>query len=84
MSNKNTQEIIQNSFIKILGHNDFELKDNTTAKDVDGWDSITHMMIINDIEEMLNIKFKLMDLMSLKNIGDFNELIEKKISNNNG
>ncbi|QLG46686.1 acyl carrier protein [Costertonia aggregata] len=79
MPEKNIQEIIQASFTKILGHDDFELKNETTAKDIDGWDSITHMMIINDIEEKLGIKFKLMDLMGLKNIEDLNHIISSKL-----
>ena len=55
-------EKIKKSFIKVLEHNNFELNDSTTANDVDGWESVTHMMIITDIELELNIKFKLMDL----------------------
>jgi acyl carrier protein len=78
MTNKdNILPIIKKSFIKVLEHDDFELKEATSAKDVDGWDSITHLLIINDIEKEFNIKFKLMDLMSMENIEDLVQAIIK-------
>lgn len=72
-------EKVKESFIKILEHSNFVLDDNTTAKDVDGWESVTHMMIITDIEQTFNIKFKLMDLMSMHNVGDLIKTIQKEI-----
>ena len=70
---------VNEAFVKVLEHNNFELKDDTTAHDVDGWESITHMMIITEIENTFNIKFKLMDLMNMNNIGDLITTIEKEI-----
>lgn len=66
-------------FSSVLGHNNFSLKNETTADDVDGWESVTHMMIITEIENTLNIKFKLMDLMNMDNIGDLIKTIQKEI-----
>ncbi|WP_298345902.1 acyl carrier protein [uncultured Algibacter sp.] len=78
----NSEEIIitiRKSFVKILEHDNFELNESTTAKDVDGWESITHLLIMNDIEKSFDIKFKLMDLMSMENIGDLIKTIKKEI-----
>ncbi|MEC3908022.1 acyl carrier protein [Tamlana sp. 2201CG12-4] len=72
-------EKAKESFIKILGHNNFQLNNETTANDVDGWESVTHMMIITDIEQIFNIKFKLMDLMNMNNVGDLIESIHKAL-----
>jgi acyl carrier protein len=63
----------------ILGHSNFEIHDELTALDVDGWDSLSHMMIITKIEEAFNIKFKLRDLNKLKNMGSLIEVIQSKI-----
>ena len=78
----NSEEIIitiRKSFVKILEHDNFELNESITAKDVDGWESITHLLIMNDIEKSFDIKFKLMDLMSMENIGDLIKTIKKEI-----
>ena len=73
-------EKLSKIFEKVLEHNNFELTDTTTANDVDGWESITHMMIISEIEQEFNIKFKLMDLMNMKNFGDLVNIITKEIA----
>ncbi|ALJ04040.1 acyl carrier protein [Pseudalgibacter alginicilyticus] len=70
---------IRQAFIKVLEHENFQLSDETTANDVDGWESITHMMIINEIEKSFDIKFKLMDLMNMNNVGDLIKAIESEI-----
>ena len=35
-----------------------EIKNDLSAKDVDNWDSLTHMILISEIEEKFNIKFR--------------------------
>ena len=78
----NREEILSKvtkSFESVLEHDDFKLTDETTAQDVDGWESITHMMIISDIEKKFNIKFKLMDLMNMNDIGDLLKTIETEV-----
>ncbi|OYX22755.1 MAG: acyl carrier protein [Flavobacteriales bacterium 32-35-8] len=72
-------EKISTAFTQVLEHSNFTLTDATTADDVDGWESITHMMIISEIETMFGIKFKLMDLMNMNNIGDLVRIIQSKI-----
>ena len=71
---------VRDVFIFILEHQNFELKDETTAEDVDGWESVTHMMIINEIEKVFSIKFKLMDLISMENVGDLLSTIKKELN----
>ena len=70
---------INEAFKLVLEHENFELKNETTADDVDGWESITHMMIIGEIEKSFNIKFKLMELMNMDNIGDLIKSIESNL-----
>ncbi len=78
----NREEILEKvtaAFSSILEHNNFQLKDETTADDVDGWESITHMMIISEIEKTFSIKFKLMDLMNMNSVGDLLNTIESEL-----
>ncbi len=65
--------------VSILEHDNFEMHDELTAKDVDGWDSLSHMMIITKIEEEFSIRFKLRDLNKLKNMGSLVSVIQTKI-----
>ncbi len=46
----------------------------TTANDIDDWDSLTHMTLIVSIEGQLGVRFALGELMPLKNVGDLLDL----------
>lgn len=79
MENTEIRDSLKDIFTETLGHSSFDLEDDTTAKDVDGWDSVTHMMLINEVERKYNIKFSLMDLMNLENVGSLVKAIKNKV-----
>ena len=54
------------------------LTDDMTPDDIDNWDSLTNMTIINEIESQWGIKFKLRDIIRMKNVGDIIDTIIKK------
>ena len=64
----------------VLGHGDFEMRDDLTATDVEGWDSLTHMSIITGLEKEFSVKFKLKEINKLKNMGSLIELIQAKLA----
>lgn len=66
--------------ISVLKHDKFEMRDELSASDVEGWDSLRHMVIITEIEKQFDFKFKLKELNSLKNMATLIALIEKKLS----
>ena len=72
-------EKVEETLKRVLKHDNFEMKDDLVAGDVDGWDSLTHMMIITEIEEGFNVKFRLKELNKLKNMGTLVELIQSKL-----
>ena len=53
---------------------------NTTANDIDGWDSLTHMNLVMSVERRFKIRFALGELPSLRNVGDLADLTEKKLA----
>ncbi len=79
MNKEETTDRIKNVIVSVLKHENFEMRDELTASDVDGWSSLTHMMIINDIETEFDIVFKLKELNKLNNIGDLIALVISKV-----
>ncbi|MBQ0733113.1 acyl carrier protein [Aquimarina celericrescens] len=79
MSREEILSKVKEAFITVLEHDNFELRDETTADDVDGWESVTHMMIITEVEKSFGIKFKLMDLMNMNDIGDLLNTIKSEL-----
>ncbi len=55
------------------------LRDDLTANDVDQWDSLTHMILITEIENKFSVKFKLKELNKMRNVGDMIEIILSKV-----
>ena len=66
-------------FHEVFSDNEIVLRDEMTAKDVEKWDSLTHMMMITKVEEVFGIKFKLKELNKLKQVGDLIAIIENKV-----
>jgi acyl carrier protein len=50
------------------------------AKDVDGWDSLTHIRLIVSIEKAFQVRFSAGEIGSLKNVGDLAALLEAKLA----
>lgn len=72
---KRIQEIIR----CILKNDSIILSNETTSNDVDGWDSLTHMLIIAEIEKQLNVRINFRELMKISNVGELVQTIEKKM-----
>lgn len=54
------------------------LKDETVASDVEGWDSLTHLQFIAEIEDEFNVKFTMSEVLGFKNVGELIDFIEKR------
>jgi acyl carrier protein len=57
----------------------FEITDETTAPEIPGWDSLNHINVIMAVEKHYNIRFKNLEIIRLKNIGDLQRLLNTKL-----
>ena len=55
------------------------LRDDLTANEVANWDSLTHMLMIGEVEKVFSVKFKLKELGKLENVKSLVDLIEHKV-----
>jgi len=65
-------------FRNVFNDDTINLNSDTTAKDIGSWDSLSHMLMITEVENTFSIKFKLREINKLKNVGSLIELIESK------
>lgn len=49
-------------FREVLKRENIVLDNETTAQDVEGWDSLTNMQLINKIEKKFNVRFTFRDI----------------------
>ena len=49
-----------------------------SAKDVDGWDSLTHIRLILTVEKAFKVKFSTSEIGKLQTVGDLATLIKAR------
>ncbi len=65
-------------FQDVFDDDSLEVTPNLSAKDVDGWDSLTHIRLLLSVEKKFNVKFTTSEIGRLESVGDLVTLIEAK------
>ena len=65
-------------FRDILDNDTIVLRPETTADDIEEWDSLSHIQLIVALEKRFKIKFTTAEITSYKNVGQLAESIVKK------
>ncbi|HEY1030676.1 MAG TPA: acyl carrier protein [Flavipsychrobacter sp.] len=60
---------------KVFRDATLQVSASTSAKDVDSWDSISNLFLIDELEKTFNIKFELDDILNAQNIDDLANVI---------
>ena len=69
---------INDIFIDVLDNEDIKLERSTTAKDIEEWDSLTHIQLVVGVEKHFKIRFNSAEINSWKNVGEMCDAIEKR------
>ena len=75
------REQVQDIFRDILDEESLTLTPETTASDVDGWDSLTHIQLIVAIEKNFKVRFSSKEILSWKNVGELLDSLHAKTVN---
>lgn len=66
-------------FREVFGDDSIEPGRETTAVDIAGWDSLTHIELIVAVEQHFGIRFKSLDLKKLDSVGDLVDAVKAKL-----
>jgi len=79
MEQDNTLAKVQKIFRDVLDNEEITLNDETTANDLEEWDSLSHIQLIVAIEKHFKIKFTSREILSYKNVGEMLDNITVKL-----
>lgn len=71
---------LQPIFHDVLDDNKLVITRESSALNVDGWDSLAHINLVTAIEQDFRIRFALGELGELKNVGEMIDLMQQKLA----
>jgi acyl carrier protein len=80
MTEPEVYERLTEVFREVFADDAIALKAETSAKDIDGWDSFTHLNLIVAVEMRFRIKILTSEIEGLRNVGDLVRLISNRVA----
>ena len=66
-------------FAEVLDNKNIVLTGETTANDVEEWDSLNHIQLVVAVEKKFGIRFTSREIQSWKNVGEMIDSINAKV-----
>jgi len=76
-----TNEIISRLngvFRDVFGDDSISVSQDTTSADIEDWDSLAHINLMDAVENEFGLRFKMREVSSMKNVGDMIRLIAER------
>ncbi len=80
MERKEIFEKLTDIFRDVMDNDEIVLEENTTAEDIEEWDSLAHVQLIERIESVFGLKFSAKEMMSWEDVGEFVDSIAEKLN----
>ncbi|WP_421792094.1 acyl carrier protein [Hyphobacterium sp.] len=65
-------------FRETFNDDSIEISRETTAEDIEGWDSLSHVGLIMAAEAKFEIRFNTTEISMLENVGEFMDIIKER------
>ncbi|SCY07086.1 acyl carrier protein [Lachnospiraceae bacterium XBB2008] len=72
-------EQLNEVFRDVFDDESITVSDETTADDIEDWDSLEHINLIAAVEQQFGVRFNMGQIVTLKNVGEMVDLIESMI-----
>ncbi|MFX1516526.1 MAG: acyl carrier protein [Promethearchaeota archaeon] len=72
-----TQVIFEDIIMKILLLEKEQINDEVTRDDLEEWDSMTHLALVSELEQVFDIILSDDDVTEIKTIGDIKKILSK-------
>jgi acyl carrier protein len=65
-------------FRRVFADESIRLSESTTADQIEGWDSLSHMNLILAVEEEFQLEFSQREAVGFRNVGELASCIDRK------
>jgi len=79
MSNEEILSKVNEIIADVFDDDSIEVDRETVASDVEGWDSLNHLQLMNEIEDEFEITFTMAEVQNFKNVCELIDSIAKHI-----
>ena len=70
---------LRDALRRVLRLPDLVVDDHTKAHDVPGWDSLTHVEVLLEVQRAYGVRFRSTDVIRLKSVGDLQALVHARL-----
>ena len=78
LSKQEIFERLDQVFQDVFDDDDIHVTPETTAKDIDDWDSLEHIRLLAAVEREFGMRFKMGEVSAMKNVGEMAGIIEAR------
>lgn len=71
-------ERLDDVFRDVFDDDTLEVDENTTADDIEDWDSIEHITLIGAVEDEFKMRSKMGEVSGMKDVGEMIGIIEQR------
>ena len=75
MENEEIYERLNNVFRDVFDDESIVVKPETTANDIEDWDSLEHINLVVAVEQEFGMKFNMNEVTTMKDVGDMVKII---------
>ena len=79
MTREELFEQLNEVFQDVFDDDSITVNETTTANDIDDWDSLEHINLINAVEQKFGIKFDMGQIVTMKNVGEMANIIANQL-----
>lgn len=79
MSREEILSRVNKVFREVFDDEEITVTFPTTAADVEGWDSLRHITLIEAVEDEFDMRFKMNEVTGMKDVGEMVDIIASRI-----
>ena len=74
----NINERLNEVFRNVFDDDSITVTRDTTANDIDDWDSLEHIRLVAAVENEFGVKFTMKEVSAMKNVGEMMDIIAER------